>query len=178
MDYSNEVADLIATVDNNPNLPQKSIFIGPSIASKGWQAEDVWATGYIDRFKDRFYCFSVENYPWDNCAAQFDTGAPHVDVQERFPYYMNHHNLLDHVGKYATSSELIVATGKPLIMFETNTASCGGFAGISDSYGAALWVADYGFLMAHYNFTHGMLHVGGQNAFYNVSNFMSCRFFA
>ncbi|KAF9051566.1 glycoside hydrolase family 79 protein [Panaeolus papilionaceus] len=167
MDYSNEVADLIATVDNNPNLPQKSIFIGPSIASKGWQAEDVWATGYIDRFKDRFYCFSVENYPWDNCAAQFDTGAPHVDVQERFPYYMNHHNLLDHVGKYGTSSELIVATGKPLIMFETNTASCGGFAGISDSYGAALWVADYGFLMAHYNFTHGMLHVGGQNAFYN-----------
>lgn len=57
----------------------------------------------------------------------------------------------------------------PLIMFETNTASCGGFAGVSDSYGAALWALDYGFQLANMNFTHGMLHVGGQNTFYNVS---------
>jgi len=53
------------------------------------------------------------------------------------------------------------------MMFETNTASCGGFAGISDSYGAALWAMDYGFQLAFTNFTHGMLHVGGQNTFYN-----------
>jgi hypothetical protein len=54
-------------------------------------------------------------------------------------------------------------------MFETNTASCGGFPGISDSFGAALWALDYGLQLAHSNFTHGMLHVGGQNNFYNVS---------
>lgn len=28
-------------------------------------------------------------------------------------------------------------------MFETNTASCGGFAGISDAFAAALWGVDY-----------------------------------
>lgn len=28
-------------------------------------------------------------------------------------------------------------------MFETNSASCGGFPGISDSFGAALWALDY-----------------------------------
>ena len=54
-------------------------------------------------------------------------------------------------------------------MFETNTASCGGFPGISDSFGAALWGLDYGFQMGYANFTHAMLHTGGQNAFYNVS---------
>ena len=54
-------------------------------------------------------------------------------------------------------------------MFETNTASCGGFAGISDTYGAALWAIDYGMQLAYGNFTHGLLHTGGQNAFYNVS---------
>jgi hypothetical protein len=58
-------------------------------------------------------------------------------------------------------------------MFETNTASCGGFAGISDSYGAALWAIDYGMQLAYVNFTHGLLHTGGQNAFYNVSFFFS-----
>ena len=56
-------------------------------------------------------------------------------------------------------------------MFETNTASCGGFAGISDTYGAALWAIDYGMQLAYGNFTHALLHLGGQNAFYNVSFF-------
>ena len=54
-------------------------------------------------------------------------------------------------------------------MFETNTASCGGFAGISDSFGASLWAIDYGMQLAYGNFTNGLLHLGGQNAFYNVS---------
>ena len=54
-------------------------------------------------------------------------------------------------------------------MFETNTASCGGFPGISDSYGAALWAIDYGMQLAYGNFSNGLLHIGGQNAFYNVS---------
>ena len=60
-------------------------------------------------------------------------------------------------------------------MFETNTASCGGFAGISDSYGAALWALDYGFQMAYGNFTHALMHIGGQNVYYNVRPFISTR---
>ncbi|PPR05779.1 hypothetical protein CVT24_006842 [Panaeolus cyanescens] len=168
-DYSNEVSNLLDTISTNPLIPRKNIFIGPSVASKeaGFDTADVWATGFIDKFKDSFYCFSVENYPFDNCAAQFNTGAPHANPQELFPYYLNHNNLLDHVGKYDESSRLAVGAGKPLVMFETNTGSCGGFPGISDSFGAALWTADYGMLMKHYNFSNGMLHVGGQNAFYN-----------
>ena len=55
-----------------------------------------------------------------------------------------------------------------MVMFETNTASCGGFAGISDSFGATLWALDYGMQMAYHNFSHALLHVGGQNDHYNV----------
>jgi len=53
------------------------------------------------------------------------------------------------------------------MMFETNTASCGGFPGISDSYGAALWAIDYSLQMAHSNFSGALFHVGGQNVYYN-----------
>lgn len=53
-------------------------------------------------------------------------------------------------------------------MFETNTASCGGFAGVSNSFGAALWALDYGMQMAYTNFTHALLHFGGQDVAYNV----------
>ena len=60
--------------------------------------------------------------------------------------------------------------GKPFLMFETNTASCGGFPGVSDSFGAALWALDYGLQMAYSNFTGALLHVGGQSDTYNVSS--------
>jgi len=33
-------------------------------------------------------------------------------------------------------------------MFETNTASCGGFPGLSDAFAAALWGVDYALTMA------------------------------
>lgn len=56
-------------------------------------------------------------------------------------------------------------------MFETNTAACGGFAGVSNAFAAALWAADYALQLKFANFTHGMLHTGGQNAFYNVCFF-------
>ena len=56
-------------------------------------------------------------------------------------------------------------------MFETNTASCGGFPGVSDTYGVALWAIDYGMQLAYGNFSHGLFHTGGQNSFYNVGVF-------
>jgi len=52
-------------------------------------------------------------------------------------------------------------------MFETNTASCGGFSGLSDSFGAALWGVDYGLQMAFGNFTNALWHFGGQNVAYS-----------
>ncbi|KAJ3496177.1 hypothetical protein NMY22_g19846 [Coprinellus aureogranulatus] len=67
----------------------------------------------------------------------------------------------------SSSSALAQAANLPFIMFETNTASCGGFAGVSQSFGAALWILDYGMQMAYSNFSHALLHVGGQNVFYN-----------
>jgi len=53
-------------------------------------------------------------------------------------------------------------------MFETNTGSCGGFPGISNVFGSALWVADYGMRLASVGFDSALLHIGGQNVYYNV----------
>ena len=50
----------------------------------------------------------------------------------------------------------------------SNTASCGGFPGLSDSFGAALWGVDYGMIMAFNNFSQALLHVGGVSDTYNV----------
>ncbi|KAI0311515.1 hypothetical protein OF83DRAFT_1177484 [Amylostereum chailletii] len=52
-------------------------------------------------------------------------------------------------------------------MFETNTASCSGFPGISNSFGAALWSLDWAMTMAFNNFSGALFHTGGQSAYYN-----------
>ncbi|KAJ7809759.1 hypothetical protein B0H13DRAFT_2385069 [Mycena leptocephala] len=46
-------------------------------------------------------------------------------------------------------------------------ASCGGFVGISDAFGAALSWLDYALQTAHSNFSGAMFHFGGQNVFCN-----------
>ena len=52
-------------------------------------------------------------------------------------------------------------------MFETNTAACGGFPGISDSFGAGLWAVDWALKLSTYNFSATLFHVGGQGDYYN-----------
>jgi hypothetical protein len=52
-------------------------------------------------------------------------------------------------------------------MFETNTASCSGFPGISDSFGAALWALDWAFTLASNNFSSALFQVSGQDSYYN-----------
>jgi len=59
--YSNEVQALINVMDQNPLILNKKMLIGPSVATSGtWTPEQVWDTGFIDRFKDRLYALSVE----------------------------------------------------------------------------------------------------------------------
>jgi hypothetical protein len=129
----------------------------------------VWETGWLDTFKDRLYGVTVEHYPDNNCVAAFggDGNTPAVVPQEALSRYITHTAAVNLVNPYHNSGRLAAAAGKPFIMFETNTASCGGFPGISNSFVAALWGVDYGMQMAYANFTHGMFHVGGQNVYYN-----------
>ena len=87
--------------------------------------------------------------------------------QDIFINYLQHNASTNLVLSYVNSTAFAVQNGKPFIMFETNTASCSGFPGISNSFGAALWALDWALTMAYSNFTTALFHVGGQNAYYN-----------
>jgi len=85
------------------------------------------------------------------------------------PMYLSHANVARITQQYLNASRVAQEVGKPFMMFETNSAACGGFPGISDAFAAALWGLDYGLMMAYSNFTGALFHVGGQNVYYNVS---------
>jgi len=126
----------------------------------------VWDTGFITQYTANLGALSVEHYPTDNCFPIYGIGVFH-DPQTEFSDFLNHTSPVALCAPYLNSSAIAQAAGKPFLMFETNSASCGGFPGISDSFGGALWALDYGLQMAYSNFSGAMLHVGGQNVFYN-----------
>jgi hypothetical protein len=170
-DYFGEFNDTINKIAANDSIPVKNNLIGPNVASGdgNWTPEMVWNTGFLDAYKDSLKYLAVEHYPTDNCAAQF--GGPNdpksKDPQTELAGFVTHQAGQGIAAPYLNSTGLAQVYQKPMIMFETNTASCGGFAGISNSFVAALWALDYGLQLAHSNFSGANLHVGGQHVFYN-----------
>ena len=158
--------------------------IGPNIASGDWLPEQVWDVGFLTNHpelsivaveqcvalwktehfnRDSTTYLTPCSYPTDNCFVTFGFGIDHPP-QEVFSDYLNHTSGVDIVKMYLNSSRLVQNVGKPFYMFETNTASCGGFQGVSNSFGAAMWALDYAMQMAYSNFSGALLHVGGQQA--------------
>ncbi|KAJ7640830.1 glycoside hydrolase family 79 protein [Mycena polygramma] len=163
--YANEFGEMIAALNADANVPVKNNLIGPSVSGT-WTPEMVWDTGFITQYTANLAALSVEHYPTDNCFPIYGIGTFH-DPQTEFSDFLNHTSAVSLCAPYLNSTAIAQAAGKPFLMFETNSASCGGFPGISDSFGGALWALDYGLQMAYSNFSGAMLHIGGQNVFYN-----------
>lgn len=109
--------------------------------------------------------YFVISYPTNNCNV---SGI--LDPNELLPeFFLNHSAVIQLSVPYINSTQLAQDINKPFIMFETNSASCGGFSGLSDSFATALWGVDYNLNMASVNFSNALYHVGGQSDYYNVS---------
>ncbi|KAH7925637.1 glycoside hydrolase family 79 protein [Leucogyrophana mollusca] len=166
-DYYDDFGVVVDAIANDAHIPVRNNLVAPSVSGT-WTPEMVWATGFISTYSSSLGYLAVEHYPNDNCYTEYGIGTP-ADPQALFPSYLSHDAATNLVAPYLNSTIVAQQAGKPFLMFETNTASCGGFPGISDSFGATLWAVDYGLQMAYSNFSGAMLHVGGQDAYYNSS---------
>jgi hypothetical protein len=174
----------VQQIANDQSIPTKNnMLLIPSIQVT-WTPESVWNTGIVGTYSSSLYGLTVERfvdtfsfafdphfslrYPADNCAALYPAlgGTPQVP-QDIFINYLQHNASTTLVTSYVNSTAFALQNQKPFIMFETNTASCSGFPGISNSFGAALWGLDWALTMAYNNFSAALFHVGGQNAYYN-----------
>ncbi|KAK2460443.1 hypothetical protein APHAL10511_007608 [Amanita phalloides] len=165
-DYFGEVGALVSQMNNDPLVLNRTMLLAPSVSTGPWHPEDIWNTGFLPAYSQYLAYLAVEHYPTDNCAARFGVGIVH-DPQQTLPSYLTHDSVTGVLAPYLNSTNIAQQNNKPFLMFETNTASCGGFPGISDAFAAALWGVDYGLQMAYSNFSMGLFHTGGQNVSYN-----------
>ncbi|KAF8671176.1 Glycosyl hydrolase family 79 C-terminal beta domain [Rhizoctonia solani] len=164
--YMTEWGNMANALAANPGYTNKNILMGPSTCCRSsnpnWSNEGLAGAGYLQRFANELKVVTVQRYPNNNCG----TGEIRVP-QEIYGNYLSHQLLSQHASEYAEFSNIVQAAGKPLYMLETNTAACGGFPGISDSFGAGLWGVDWALKLATYNFSTTLFHVGGQGDYYN-----------
>ncbi|KAI5118878.1 hypothetical protein M0805_003553 [Coniferiporia weirii] len=165
-EYDVEWGEVLNDYINDPNISNNSMFVAPSVCcggNIGWTPEQVWNTGFLDHYQDHLAFLAVQHYPSDNC-----NGSSHVDPQSILqPIFLDHNAIQGSNGAYTNSTAIAQGIGKPFLIFETNTASCGGFSGLSDSFAATLWAVDYSLNMAMGNVSHALFHVGGQSDYYN-----------
>jgi len=164
--YFNDVGTLVNQMNSDSSILNRSMLIGPSVSSGPWTPEQVWDTGYIQAYSQYLAYLAVEHYPTDNCGARYNT-APPTPPETAILRFISHSEVTGLAGPYINSSNIAQTNGKPFLMFETNTASCGGFAGVSDAFVASLWSLDWAMQMAYSNFSMGLFHTGGQNDSYN-----------
>lgn len=135
--YTQEWTTVSQSVIDSNSLSYTDIFVGPSVCCNrvGFELPDIINTGWLSENSNKLAQISVQHYPNNNCQLN---GQP-IDPQSIFPEYLNHTSAQSLTAQYAADSAAVANAGKELVMLEMNTASCGGFPGLSTSFGAALW---------------------------------------
>lgn len=118
-------------------LQTTEAFLGPSVCCQrdGFLLSDVLASEWFTSNNDHLAAITVQQYPTNNC----DVDGDAIAAQDIFADFLNHTSAQYLTGLFLEGSTEVQAAGKELVMLEMNTASCGGFPGLSDSFGAAMW---------------------------------------
>ncbi|KAF7527008.1 hypothetical protein G7054_g10578 [Neopestalotiopsis clavispora] len=128
--------------------------------------------------QDEIDDFSIANLTAAEDEADFDiigSYATHLYPQStcdtarwlrmRLDLLSNHTTLWLNVSQYIPQVAAADAAGAPLVMGETNSISCSGKSGISDTFGAALWGVDYVLMAASLGFQKIYFHLGAQSEY-------------
>jgi hypothetical protein len=108
--------------------------------------------------KDIISSYATHLYPQSTC----DTARWY---RLRLDLLSDHEVLWQNVSQYIPQVAAADAAGAPLVMGETNSASCSGKSGISDTLGAALWGVDYVLTAASIGIQKVYFHLGARSEY-------------
>lgn len=114
--------------------------------------------GLVDAEHEVVQTYSVHLYPQSTC----DTERW---LRMRLDLLSNHTTLWLNVSQFVPQVAAADAANTSLVFGETNSVSCGGRSGISDTFGAALWAVDYVLMAASIGMPKVYFHLGAQNQY-------------
>lgn len=114
--------------------------------------------GLVDAQHNVVETYSVHLYPQSTC----DTARW---LRMRLDLLSNHTTLWLNVSQYVPQVAAADAANTTLVLGETNSVSCSGRSGISDTFGAALWSTDYVLMAASIGIPKVYFHLGAQSQY-------------
>ncbi|KKY29633.1 putative dna methylase n-6 adenine-specific conserved site [Diaporthe ampelina] len=114
--------------------------------------------GLVDAEHEVVQSYSVHLYPQSTC----DTERW---LRMRLDLLSNHTALWLNVSQFVPQVAAADAANTSLVFGETNSVSCGGRSGISDTFGAALWAVDYVLMAASIGMPRVYFHLGAQSQY-------------
>lgn len=114
--------------------------------------------GLVDAEHEVVETYSVHLYPQSTC----DTERW---LRMRLDLLSNHTTLWLNVSQFVPQVAAADAANTSLVFGETNSVSCGGRSGISDTFGAALWAVDYVLMAASIGMPKVYFHLGAQSQY-------------
>lgn len=149
-EYSHEFAtftnDLVV-----PNWPNKRSIVAPNAYSSWDYSNFTGNQGFLQTYSDRMAVFGTERYPQSGCNNDNYTAQGHG-------FYLYHPNTVKYASALHLGRQVIVDSGLPVVMTETNSASCEGVASVSDTFTGALWGVDAAMELAVYNYSGAFYH--------------------
>ncbi|KAI1370041.1 glycoside hydrolase superfamily [Xylaria arbuscula] len=154
--------------ENNTSPPtfQAAVFADPPLVPDQQDEVDdfsianLTAAGIASRPEERriISSYATHLYPQSTC----DTPRWY---RLRLDLLSDHAVLWKNVSQYIPQVAAADGAGAPLVMGETNSASCSGKSGISDTLGAALWGVDYVLTAASIGFRKIYFHLGARSEY-------------
>ncbi|KEP51984.1 putative glycoside hydrolase family 79 protein [Rhizoctonia solani 123E] len=144
--------------------PKDNIF-GPSVCCS-WTPDEVIQAGFLTQFGGNLKSFSVQHYAENGCDSTNPPSTP--NPQALFNQLLNHTAATSFAAAYVNASQAVQAAGKEIIMLESNSVSCGGLDGVSDTFGSALFAIDNALQLASISFSQVFFHSGGGGAKYSA----------
>lgn len=114
--------------------------------------------GLVDKEHAVVETYSVHLYPQSTCDAE-------RWLRMRLDLLSNHTTLWLNVSQFVPQVAAADAANTSLVFGETNSVSCGGRSGISDTFGAALWAVDYVLMAASIGMPRVYFHLGAQSQY-------------
>ncbi|KAH8202962.1 hypothetical protein TruAng_002908 [Truncatella angustata] len=149
--------------DSSPPKFQAGVFADPPWVPDQQDEIDDFSIENLTKVEDQsdrdiIGSYATHLYPQSTC----DTARWH---RMRLDLLSNHSVLWQNISQYIPQVAAADAAGSPLVMGETNSVSCSGKSGISDTFGAALWGVDYVLTAASIGFQKIYFHLGAESEY-------------
>ncbi|ROV88204.1 hypothetical protein VPNG_10318 [Cytospora leucostoma] len=114
--------------------------------------------GLVDPVHRVIETYAVHLYPQSTCDTE-------CWLRLRLDLLSNHTALWLNVSQYVPQVAAADAANTSLVFGETNSVSCGGRSGISDTFGAALWSVDYVLMASSVGIPNIYFHLGAESEY-------------